>query len=131
VNAAERDDERALTRLRAVCLRFPEADEAMLQGRPLFHVHRKRFALFNGLASPPRPRWAGCGRSVHFVTEPHERQALLGDPRFSSSPHHGDRGWMALELSPPVDWDEVGELLETSYRQVAPRRLEIELDARR
>jgi predicted DNA-binding protein (MmcQ/YjbR family) len=128
----ERDDERALARLRDICLRLPEADEATLQDRPLFHVHRKRFALFNGLASPPRPRWAGSGRSVHFVTDPHEREALRQDARFSVSPHHGNRGWLSLDLTvAPVDWAELAELLETSYRHVAPRRLVVELDERR
>jgi predicted DNA-binding protein (MmcQ/YjbR family) len=132
VSAPERDDARVLARIRAVCLRLPDADEATLQDRPLFHVHRKRFALFNGLTSPPRPRWAGSGRSVHFATDPHEREALGQDARFSVSPHHGHRGWMALDLTvAPADWEEVAELLETSYRQVAPRRLVIELDERR
>ncbi len=124
VNATERDDERALARIRAVCLRFPEADEAELQGRPLFHVHRRRFALFNGEGSPPRRRWDGSGRSVHFVTDPAERDALRQDSRFRPSPHHGDRGWMALGLTTDdVDWDELAELLETGYLRVRPRRL--------
>ena len=126
----DQDDERALARVRDVCLRFPEADEAELQDRPLFHVHRKRFAIFNGSASPPRPRWEGSGRSVHVATDPREHEALLQDPRFAPSPHHGHRGWVMLRLgSIDVDWDEVAELLETSYRQVAPRRLVAELDA--
>ena len=134
MSARETDhDARALARIRDVCLRFPEADEAELQGRPLFHVHRRRFALFNGDGSPPRPRWDGSGRSVHFLTDAHEREALRQDPRFMASPHHGDRGWMALDLGccDDIDWGEVAELLETSYRLVAPRRLVAALDARR
>jgi hypothetical protein len=36
---------------------------------------------------------------------------------------------MALDLErDDVDWDEVGELLETAYRQVARRQLIEELD---
>ena len=36
----------------------------------------------------------------------------------------GSRGWVALRLDgKSVDWDEVSELLETSYRLVAPRKL--------
>lgn len=128
-NAA--DDDRDLSRIRSLCLRFPESDEAELQGRSLFHVHRRRFALFNGASSPRRPRWKAFGRSLHFVSDPQEREALRQDPRFATSPHHGDRGWMALDLeSTEIDWEEVAELLETSYRQVANRRLVAELDAR-
>ena len=101
----------------------------VLQDRPLFHVRGKRFALFNGNSSPPRPRWKGFRRSLHFVTDPQEREALRQDPRFAVSPHHGDRGWMALDLEAgALDWDEIAELLETAYRQVARRQLVEELD---
>ena len=63
------------------------------------------------------------------MTEPEEREALRQDPRFRTSPHHGDRGWMALGLdAEPTDWSEVAELLETAYRQVASRELIAELD---
>ena len=109
-----------LARVRAICLGFPGAEEGALQGRPLFRVGRRRFALFNGDDSPPRPRWNGSGRSVHFLTEPIEREALRHDGRFVASPHHGDRGWMAMRLDAgPVDWTELAELLETAYRLVA------------
>jgi len=128
VNAQGTDDD-DLSRLRAICLRFPEAEEAELQGRPLFRVRARRFALFNGNNAPPRKRWSGFGRSVHFVTDPQDREALAQDPRFLISPHHGNRGWMALDLEGgDVDWDEVAELLETAYRQVARRQLVEELD---
>ena len=63
------------------------------------------------------------------MTEPHERQALREDPRFAVSPHHGDRGWMALDLErDAIDWVEVAELLETAYRTVAGRELVAILD---
>ncbi|HEV7721608.1 MAG TPA: hypothetical protein VGO60_10000 [Iamia sp.] len=45
----------------------------------------------------------------------------VGRRRFAPSPHHGDRGWMALRLDGRVDWDEIAELLESAHRQVAPR----------
>lgn len=123
------DDDRDLSLIRAICLRFPESEEAELQNRPLFRVRTRRFALFNGNGSRPRPRWSGFGRSLHFVTDPQEREALRQDPRFAVSAHHGDRGWMALDLQAgAVDWDEVAELLETAYRQVAGRQLVDELD---
>jgi hypothetical protein len=123
-------DDRDLSRIRRIALRFPDAEEADLQGRPLFRVHTRRFALFNGTHSPRRPRWDGSGRSLHFVTDPQERDALRQDDRFAVSPHHGNRGWMALSLEADrVDWIEIAELLETAYRRVAGRRLVDELDA--
>jgi predicted DNA-binding protein (MmcQ/YjbR family) len=119
-----------LARLRAICLAFPSAEEGIRQDRPLFHVRRRRFAIFNGDDSPPRPRWSGFGRSLHFATDPAERDALRQDPRFRVSPHHGDtQGWMALDLdATDVDWSEIAELMETAYRFVAPRALIAELE---
>jgi predicted DNA-binding protein (MmcQ/YjbR family) len=84
-------------------------------------VGRRRFALFNGEGSPPRPRWRDAGRSLHFLADPLEIDALRQDARFRPSPHHGDRGWMSLVLAGEVDWTEVAELLDAAYRQAAPR----------
>jgi len=65
-----------LTRVRTICSPFVGADEGLLGDRPLFRVGRRRFALFNGVTSPPRPRWAASGRSLHFIAEPSELDAL-------------------------------------------------------
>ena len=117
-------DADVLAQIRAVCLGFPEVEEAELQGRPLFRVRRRRFAIVNGATAPARPRWEGFGRSLHVLTEPTEQEALRHDPRFEPSPHHGDRGWMALRLDrAPVDRDEIAELLEAGYRRAAGREL--------
>jgi predicted DNA-binding protein (MmcQ/YjbR family) len=118
----DEEDRVALDRVRRICLGFARAEEAELQSRPLFRVGKRRFAIFNGAGSPPRPRWNASGRSLHFLTDPLEVEALRHDPRFTSSPHHGNRGWMALRLDTrDVDWDEISELLESAYRQVVPR----------
>ena len=111
-------DEDMLKQVRRICLAFDGVDEGELQGRPLFRVRRRRFAIFNGLGSPRRPRWDGSGRSLHFLSDPSERDALGHDPRFARSPHHGSRGWLALRLDGAVDWSEVAELLESAHRQV-------------
>lgn len=120
-------DEQVLASLRDACLRFPEAEEVRLQDRPLFVVRRRRFALPNGAGSPARPRWDGCGRSVHLLTDPDERQALTADPRFGPSPHHGDRGWLMVDPD-QVSFDELAELLEAAYRTAAPAALAARLD---
>jgi len=122
-------DDRWLTWVRSVCARFPEAEEAELQDRPLFRVRSRRFAIVNLATSPPRPRWAGAGPSLHVLTDPAERDALRQDARFSRSPHHGDRGWLAVRLDTgQVGEREVAELLESAYRLVAGRRLVALLD---
>jgi hypothetical protein len=39
-------------------------------------------------------------------------------------PHHGPSGWLALHFdAASVDWDEVDELLDASYRQMALERM--------
>lgn len=116
------EDLLVLARIRKLCEPWPGIEEAELQVRPLFRVGRWRFAIFNGLASPPRPRWDSCGRSLHFLADPLELDALREDPRFSPSPHHGDRRWMSLSVDPSgTDWTEVAELLDAAFRQVAGR----------
>jgi hypothetical protein len=108
------DDDPYLERIRRICLAFPEVEEVEMWGGPLFRVRRRRFALFNGPGFPHR--------SLHVVTDPAERDALLQDDRFEVSTHHPQQGWMAMNLEAAViDWDEVTELLETAYRHVIPK----------
>jgi hypothetical protein len=116
-------DAEALERVRTICRRFIGADEGELQDRPVFRVGRRRFAIFSGATSPPRPRWNSSGRSLHLVADPLDHDALHHDGRMSPSPHHGDRGWVVLDLEDleAVDWDEVAMLLDTAYRHVVPR----------
>ena len=45
-----------VAQFRPIGRQFPEVEEAELQNRPLFRVHSKRFALFNGNASRRRDR---------------------------------------------------------------------------
>ena len=121
-------DSADLALLRRICSRFPEAEEGSLQGRPLFHVRRRRFAIFNTSDAPPRRRWENFGKSLHFATAPEQRASLERDARFVVSPHHGFRGWIALDLGSDIDWSEVDRLLESAYRSVAAKELVAELD---
>lgn len=118
----EADDADVLRRIRDICRAWADAEEAALQGRPLFHVRRRRFAIFNGSMSPPRPRWDGCGQSLHFLSDPMELPALSQDARFFRSPHHPHLGWFAVRFDGSVAWDEVAELLHSAHRQVESRR---------
>ena len=117
-------DERHIARLRAICLALPETEEVLSpQGRPLFRVRHRRFALYNGDSTPPRKRWLGWPPSLHFLSEAAEREALNADRRFRPSPHHGNRGWLAIDLDDHTDWSEVAALLAGAYREAAPNAL--------
>ena len=116
-------DDPFLTELREVCLAFPEATEVEAWGRPTFRAG-KIFALFSG--SETRPF------GVIFKPDDDERPALLEDPRFYSPPYYGPSGWLTLDFeAAPVDWQEVAELVETSYRHIALKRQLKALDALR
>jgi len=116
------DDDPYLTELREVCFALPEATEVEAWGRPTFRAG-KIFATFSGVESRPY--------GVIFKPEPGERDALAADTRFYAPPYYGPGGWLALDLAAaPVDWVEVSELVEGSYRQVALKRMLAALDAR-
>ncbi len=113
-----------LDRLRTICLGFPEAVEIEAWGRPTFRVGKKMFVVAG--ATMDRPY------SIVFKPDPEERRALIEDPRFFMPPYFGPAGWLAVDFdSPRTDWVELAELIETSYRQVALKRLVAALEQRR
>ena len=116
-----RDDDPYLDDVRRVCLALPEAAEVEAWGRPTFRAGKRMFAVFEG----------NDDHRYALVLKPDlsERKALLADPRFYVPPYHGPYGWVALDLTAAeVDWGEVAELAETSYRQVALKRMLAALD---
>jgi predicted DNA-binding protein (MmcQ/YjbR family) len=79
------------------------------------------FAVFSGNDDHPY--------GVIFKPDADERPALLGEARFYVPPYFGPGGWVALDFAAAeVDWDEVGELIDSSYRQVALKRMLKTLD---
>ena len=119
-----RDDDPHLTDVRRVALALPEAAEVEAWGRPTFRAGKKMFAMF--------VHHDGHGVAIAFKPDAEDRPALADDARFYSPPYLGPGGWLALDLdAAPVDWSEVAELLESSYRQVALKRMLTALDGRR
>lgn len=117
------DADPLLAQVRRVALALPEATEVEAWGRPTFRAG-KIFAVFTGDDDHES--------ALVLKVDPDEHEALTHDPRFYSPPYWGVAGWLALDLlAAPVDWDEVGELLESAYRQVALRRMVAALDAQR
>jgi len=116
------DDDPYLSELRGVCLRLPETVEVEAWGRPTFRAGKKIFAVFSGNDDHPH--------GVIFKPDADERPALLEDDRFFVPPYFGPAGWLALDFTrASVDWHEVAELMESSYRQVALKRMLAALDA--
>jgi hypothetical protein len=116
-----RDDDPYLDDVRRVCLALPETAEVEAWGRPTFRAGKRMFAVFEGNDDHPY--------ALVLKPDPSERGALLADPRFYVPPYHGPYGWVALDLTAAeVDWVEVAELAETSYRHVALKRMLAALD---
>ena len=104
--------------VRRICLALPEAEEVFVDawGHPTFRVRNKMFASMGG---------EGAEASCTFKTDPDERDALdaQGEPYFVPA-YVGHRGWRGLRLGDRrVTVDELAELLETSWRMTAPKRV--------
>ena len=116
-----------LAEVRGICGGFPEAEETLSFGRPWFRT-KTAFAVFGGGTSGPEKRMFPSG--LLFLPDAGTRLALVQDERFFVPGYLGPKGWLGLDLlAAPVDWQEVAELIDESYRNTAPRRLVALLDA--
>lgn len=104
--------------MREIAIALPEVTEEVTWGEDLnFRVNKKIF-LFPGETS------------MTVKADPDEREALLADPRFKLAAYVGRFGWVTMDVTAKkLDWDEVAELITTSYRLIAPKRLVKQLDA--
>ena len=115
-------DDRYLARLRAICLALPEAAEKDSHGHPNFYT-KKVFAVFGGVVKGDHgsDRWS---QSVLVLPDLLSREASLSDQRFFVPGYYGPYGWIGLDFrAAEVDWDEVADLVEQSYRNTATARL--------
>ncbi len=105
-----------LERVRALCLALPETFELETWDHPTFRVGSGRGKMFCTVATD--------GSSITLKADPPELPALLaqGTP-FYVPPYVGNKGWVGVELGDGTDWEEVAELIATSYCLIAPKRL--------
>lgn len=119
-----------LVRLREVCATLPASFEKVAHGRPTFRAGEKGkvFAYYGAGVKTPTGH-VRHDAAVLVKPDAAEGAALDADPRFFLPAYLASAGWRGLDLdADDTDWDEVRELVETSYRQVAPRALIAELD---
>ena len=105
-----------------MCLAYPEAVETGGVGNPSFKVRDKIFAMQHAME----------GRPSLWVKAPDGVQELLVGAlpaRFFRPPYVGHHGWVGVWLDAELDWDEVADLVEESYRMTAPKRLSGQLDS--
>lgn len=106
----------AVARVRAICLALPEATEKPFGGHtaPAFRVRGKLFVTTSE-----------DGTYMTFKGAPGVQEALVaGQPgRFFVPAYVGSKGWVGARLDTGQDWDEIAELIQDSYRLIAPRAL--------
>ena len=123
------DADPMLSQLRALALAFPDAAEKISHGHPAFFT-TKVFAYYGGAAKVDGV-YRQHERSVLVLVDPSEREALLEQGRCFVPAYLGAYGWVGVDLTGDTDWDEVDELLDTSYRRTAGSRRVAALDSRR
>jgi predicted DNA-binding protein (MmcQ/YjbR family) len=112
-----------VARVRDICLALPGTAEQAFGGHtaPSFRVGGKLFVMTNEDLS-----------AITFKAGPGVQEALVaGDPeRFFVPRYVGHKGWVGARLGAGQDWQEIAELIEDSFRLIAPRRLVAELGDR-
>jgi predicted DNA-binding protein (MmcQ/YjbR family) len=104
---------------------MPEATEKLSHSEPTWFVKRVFVMLSNHHHDDRLGFWCAAA--------PGAQEALVAsDPkRFFRPPYVGGRGWLGVYLDVEQDWDEIAELVEDSYRLVAPKRLVTQLEEQR
>jgi predicted DNA-binding protein (MmcQ/YjbR family) len=109
-----------LEALSKICLSLPETERSDLNGHADFRVGGRVFVYFlnnhhgDGIISV-------CCKSA--LGENIDR-AAREPQRFYLPPYIGPRGWFGLRLDgETIDWSEVRNLVDLSYRLAAPKRL--------
>ena len=116
---------RPLTRLRKLCLKLPKAHEVEAWGEPTFRIKNKLFAMYAAANNHH-----GGGRPAVWMKAAPGNQELMvraAPDRFFRPPYVGPSGWVGVWLDGGVDWEELADLLEDSYRMTAPKTLLKEL----
>ena len=125
------DDDPVLARVKELALALPDAAMKVSHGRPAFFT-TKVFAYYGG-SQRVDGEWVAHDHAVLVLPDEGDRPGLLEDPRAWVPAYLGPSGWLGVDLGPDpaaVDWGEVAELLDASYRLTAPARLVADLDGR-
>jgi hypothetical protein len=109
-----------LARLTKICLALPEVSREVRGDHAAFMVGKKKFVYFlndhhgDGIV----------GVTCKVLAGDNDKLVAAQPLRFYRPAYLASSGWVALRLDVgKVDWSEVAELVTTSYRLLAPKRL--------
>lgn len=123
-----RDDDPMLARVRQIALGFPGSAEKISHGRPAFYT-TKIFAYYGGSVKVDGV-WVEHDQSLLVLPDQSERKALLADSRMFVPGYLGSYGWVGVDLvAAEAGWEQVHELIDSSYRNTATARLVADLDS--
>jgi predicted DNA-binding protein (MmcQ/YjbR family) len=107
-----------LARLRKLASKWPETQELETWGHPTFRVGEKIFASYGESEEGPR---------IGVKATKPDQAVLIEDPRIEVAKYVGRHGWISLHAD-RLQWGFIAELVEQSYRLIAPKRLVRQLD---
>jgi predicted DNA-binding protein (MmcQ/YjbR family) len=125
-----RDDDLGLAEVRKICLSFPGAFEKISWGRPVFCAP-KMFVMYGGsVKTDVKGEYDQYPYSILVKVDDSDRRALEQDGRFFFPAYMGPFGWLGMNFAArkKIDWDEVRELVDASFRLTAPKKLIKQLD---
>ena len=99
-------------KIRKICLALAGVEETNNFGHEWFRIKGKPFCLCHGREDEP---------AIAFKVAKTEQGIFLEDPRFFKTPHLGQHGWVSIHAKGRLDWEEIAELIQGSYRLAAPR----------
>lgn len=109
-----------VAQLRERCLAFPESLEVEQFGHPWFKAGKRPFCIAGQ---------DGKNLTISFSTSKMDQDALCQMPGFRPTPYMHQHGWTTLDVEGEPDWGMIEQLLDTSYRNVALKRMLSQLDA--
>ncbi|MFM7350137.1 MAG: phosphoribosylglycinamide formyltransferase [Erythrobacter sp.] len=126
-----RDPVRLLEQVRALALALPETDERESHGSPGFRVGGEKAGKFFAYFSDQHHGTPHIAVLVRTGSMDELLNLVESQPEVYYKPaYYGASGWIGIILNRPgVDWDEVAEWLQRSWRATAPKRLTRLMDA--
>lgn len=122
------EDDPLLRTVSDLALAFPGAAMKISHGRPAFFT-RKIFVYYGGSVRHGPDDWEQHNQAIMVLpADDAERAALLQLAVGFEPAYLGPYGWVGVDLDDSTDWVEIAELVDTSYRRTATKRLIRELD---
>ena len=108
-----------LETLRDICLNYPQTSEVIKWENPVFLVHGRIFVLVSVGDDDRMAIWLKAGKGV--------QEAFVGadSERYFRPPYFGPKGWLGAWVSAssqPI-WPVIEDLIDESFRLVAPKRV--------